>query len=102
MVHGPNAGDEIRWRDVFQQIRFGASHECALDIIVRVERREHDEHGIRVLSTDLFHDLGAVQGRHPEVDERDVRSLTSIERDRRLAIGRLSDDFDLWLFVQKP
>ena len=99
-VHGAHASDEIRRRDVLQQIRFGASHERALDVIVRVERRENDEHGIGVLASDLLHDLDAVQSRHPEVDERHVRSLPSIQRNRRLAIGRLGDDFDVWLFAQ--
>jgi hypothetical protein len=48
-----DAGNEIGRRDVFQEIRLGAGHECPLDVIVRIERGEDDEQGVGVLASSM-------------------------------------------------
>ena len=84
---------------VLEQEAAGPGVERVVDVVVLVERGEHDRagaglgaHGLRGLDT--------VQAGHPDVEEHDVGVVLGHGGDRGGAVGRLGHHLDVGLGVQ--
>jgi len=74
--------------------------ERAVDVLVEVERREH-EHPGRILLLEQEAGRGdPVQLRHPYVHQDDIRLQLARQRHGLLAVSSLADDVDLRIGAQ--
>ncbi len=99
--HDSNPGDELLFGRVLEQEPARAGSQRLVDVLVEIERREH-EHARRLLRTvdDPARRLDAVDVRHADVHEHDIWMEVARERDRLCSVRRLADDVDVGLGVQ--
>jgi len=92
-------------RGVLQQESAGARAQRAEDVLVEPEVGEdHDAHAVQPLvRDDLPGGLEAVEHRHRDVHERDVRAVLGGQRERVLPVGGLGDHLDVvFRLEQRP
>ena len=85
---------------VLEQERARARPERLVDVLVEVERRQHDDARARAAAGDLARRLDAVEARHADVHEHDVRAERVGLGDGLVAVARLADDLDVRLGLE--
>ena len=98
-----DGGDEVGRRDVLEQEPARTGAKRVHDVLIRVERREHEDAraarlGIR--ACELSRRLHPVHDRHPDVHDDHVGSRPRSRGDRLAAVGGLPDDLDVLLAGQ--
>jgi hypothetical protein len=98
----PDAGRELLRRHVLEQEPAGARAQRLVDVLVEVERGEHEHARGHVAAQrgHLARRLDAVELGHADVHQHDVGRQATRLLDRRVAVGRLADDVDVLLGVE--
>jgi hypothetical protein len=99
--HDADARRELLGRHVLEQEAAGAGAQRLVDVLVEVERGEHEDAGRRVPARGdhLARGLDAVELGHADVHEHDVGLEPARGVDRLAAVGRLADDVEVLLGV---
>src|SRR3954454_24689199 len=98
-----DARDELIGRDVLQEEAARARAQRLVDVLVEVERREHEDAGgvLGIAVRDhLTSGLEPVQARHADVHQRHVRLKQLDLLDALLTVDRLAHDLDVGLRVE--
>jgi hypothetical protein len=94
--------EQLRRAGVLHQEAAGAQPQRLEDVLIEVERGEHDDPHVRepVVLRDLARGGEAVHARHADVHQHDVGAQLPRQPHCRLAIGRLADHLDVVLGVE--
>ena len=98
--HDAHRLGELRGRRVLEQEAARARAHRLVDVLVEVERGEHEDPGPRLAGDEPARRLDAVQPRHAHVHEHDVRLVQARELDGLRAVRRLADDGDVGLRLE--
>ena len=74
-MHLANALKQFFAPHVLEEIRFCAGAHPPINILVAIIRREHDDARTRISSPDLIDGIHAVQARHSQIHQGDVRPM---------------------------
>lgn len=91
-LDGANCVHQIIRRDVFEQEAARTSLDRGEDVLVQIEGGQHQHADLGSLREQPAGGLDAVQPRHPDIHEHDVRSGLERLLDTLYAIAGLSDD----------
>lgn len=94
-------GDLVR-RGVLEQVAAGAGLERAEDPRAVRERRQHEHGRGGMLGRDAAGRLDAVDARHVEIHQDDVRRTAAAVGDRLLAVGRDAGELDVRERLDQP
>ena len=85
--------------NVLQHVGLRARLERARDLVVRVVGRQHDHACLRVAPANLPNHLDAFHDRHPQVEQRHVRTMAFVGLERLDTVARFGDDAQVGLLV---
>ena len=94
-------GDELFGGSVLEQEAAGAGAQSLVQVLVHVEGREHHDLRVRAFAVEQHSSrFDAVERRHADVHQHDVRPQPERLRDGVLAVLSLADHLDVLLGVQ--
>ena len=93
--------DQLLGCRVLEQKTRGAGAQGSEDVLVEVERGEHDGPGRQPGRGDEPGGGDAVHARHPNVHECHVRAVLPDRRDRLLSVASLGDDADVMVLLEQ-
>src|SRR6266446_2127221 len=91
-VHTANAINQCLARHVLEQITLRPRLNCSVNIFVAIERREHDNPRVLILSTNLFDNANTIELGHAQVEQRHVGPMLFPKIDRFTSVTGFSDD----------
>src|SRR5437660_12659227 len=92
-VHQANVITQRLARNVLEQIALRSRLNGAVDIFVTIERRQHDNPRVLIVSPNLFDYASSIELRHAQIEHRHLRSMPLPKLDRFTSvteIGRAS------------
>src|SRR5437660_12220342 len=92
-LHAANGIDQRLARNVLEQIALRSRLNRAVDIFVTIERRQHDNPRVLIVSPNLFDYAYSIELRHAQIEHRHLRSMPLPKLDRFTSvteIGRAS------------
>jgi hypothetical protein len=98
--HRADRLDQPRRRGVLEQEAAGSGPDRVVDVLVEIERRQHEDAGGVAPGEQPARRLDAVQSRHPHVHQHDVRPAQAREFDRLGAVRGLGHDVHVLLGVE--
>ena len=82
-------------KHVFQQIALRAGLKRAVDVLITVVSREHDDARVGKLVSNLCNRIDTTHHRHPQIHECDVGLVLTKKIERLLSVDALRDDFHI-------
>ena len=98
---GADAGDQHFRLDVFDEVAACARGERRGDLLRFLERRQGDDRDLGVAGREDADGRDAVDDRHLQIHEHDIRCQSACELQCLTAIGRQTDDVDVGLRVRE-
>jgi len=97
----PDAVEQVGRRDVLEQEPAGSGTQRRVDVLVEVERGEHQDPCREPGGDDLPGGLQAVHDRHPHVHQHDIGMQRPGHRHGLRAVAGLADHLDVGLGLQR-
>jgi len=98
--HGANGVDQLFARGVLEKEAARSCPHGLVEVLVEVERREHEHLGGVIVPEQTAHGLDPVEAGHSDVHQNHVRSHGAGNLDRLSAVGRLADHGDVFLSLE--
>src|SRR6202000_2619146 len=96
----PHGRDELRGGGVLEEEAAGAGAQRVEDVLVEIERCEHEDLGGVATAGDPSGRFNPVELRHADVHQDDVRVEITRQCDGLQPIGGFADDVDVRFVVQ--